>query len=289
MKMQPRWHEPAKTPHGELLALVKELEKATLEKPHLADRDKDGKLSGWEKAVGEKIEASKKGKETGDYKSDRGDKKIPFKEVKKGDAPVSSSTGGTNKPRHSMKTDMNVGGASAPNPFISDKIKDKEESDSDDEHNEKVFADIMGDGDRDKAQRNYDKKVNKADLTSEIIAKYQQESGVENISPQFIDYSGGTPVEAKPYQTNGTIPFYTEKAPASSPISETAKIFAFAKTGYDENGSTLHMNLVDGGDRKGEPNLAPIEDSLATLHKMGGDSGLLNEIAFLIEKIGNHQ
>jgi len=263
MKMQPRWHEPAKTPHGELFALVKELEKATLEKPHLADRDKDGKLSGWEKAVGKKIEASKKGKETGDYKSDRGDKKIPFKEVKKGDAPVSSSTGGTNKPRHSMKTQMNVGGASAPNPFISDKIKDKEEADS--------------------------KKVKKEDLTSEIIAKYQQESGVENISPQFIDYSGGTPVEAKPYQTNGTIPFYTEKAPASSPISETAKIFAFAKTGYDENGSTLHMNLVDGGDRKGEPNLAPIEDSLATLHKMGGDSGLLNEIAFLIEKIGNHQ
>lgn len=263
MKMQPRWHEPAKTPHGELLALVKELEKATLEKPHLADRDKDGKLSGWEKAVGKKIEASKKGKETGDYKSDRGDKKIPFKEVKKGDAPVSSSTGGTNKPRHSMKDD--------------------------EEHNQKVFADIMGDGDKDKAQENYDKKVNKADLTSQIITKYQQEKGVENISPQFIDYSGGTPVEAKPYQTNGTIPFYTEKAPASSPISETAKIFAFAKTGYDENGSTLHMNLVDGGDRKNEPNLAPIEDSLAILHKMGGDSGLLNEIAFLIEKIGNHQ
>ena len=77
--MQPRWHEPAKTPQGELLTLVKQMEKA-LEKPQLADRDKDGKLSGWEKAVGKKIESSKKGKETGEYKSDRGNKKIPFKE-----------------------------------------------------------------------------------------------------------------------------------------------------------------------------------------------------------------
>jgi hypothetical protein len=284
--MQPRWHEPATTPQGELLALVKQLEKE-LENPKLADRDKDGKLSGWEKAVGKKIEASKKGKETGDYKSDRGEKKIPFKEVKKagmckgamckmgckedgcgsglskGDAPVSSSTAGTSKPRHSKETEMSVGGASAPNPFISDKIKDKEESDS--------------------------KKVKKADLTAQIIMKYQQEKSNLNASPQFIDYSGGTPVEAKPYQTNGTIPFYTEKAPASNPISEKAKLFAVAKTGYDVDGSTMHMNIVDGGDTGGPYNLAPIEDSMATLHKMGGDSGLLNEIAFLIEKIGNHQ
>jgi hypothetical protein len=286
--MQPRWHEPATTPQGELLTLVKQLEKE-LENPKLADRDKDGKLSGWEKAVGKKIEASKKGKQTGDYKSDRGDRKIPFKEVKKagmcknsmckntecmggcetgmkkGDAPVSSSTAGTSKPRHTIKPDP------------------------DDEHNEKVFADIMGDGDRDKAQRNYDKKVNKADLTAQIIMKYQQEKSNFNLSPQFIDYSGGTPVEAKPYQTNGTIPFYTEKAPASNPISEKAKLFAVAKTGYDVDGSTMHMNIVDGGDTGGPYNLAPIEDSMATLHKMGGDSGLLNEIAFLIEKIGNHQ
>ena len=236
--------------------MVKSLEKE-LEKPHLADRDKDGKLSGWEKAVGKKIEASKKGKgkETGEYKSDRGNKKIPFKEVKKAgmcknsmckniecagecksDGGVSSSTTGMSKPRHS------------------------------------------------------DEKVKKHDLTSEIIAKYQQESGVENVSPQFIDYSGGTAVEAKPYQTNGTIPFYTEKAPASSPISEKAKIFAFAKTGYDEKGSGLHLQYnQEGGERSNGPNLAPIEDSLATLNKMGGDSGLLNEIAFLIEQIGNHQ
>jgi len=241
--------------------LVKQLEKE-LENPKLADRDKDGKLSGWEKAVGKKIEASKKGKETGSYKSDRGEKKIPFKEVKKagmcknsmcknmecmggcgtgmkkGDAPVSSSTAGTSKPRHS----------------------DEEEE-----------------------------EFKKMDLTAEIIMKYQQEKSNFNASPQFIDFSGGEPVEAKPYQTNGTIPFYTEKAPASNPISEKAKLFAFAKTGYDVDGSTMHMNIVDGGDTGGPYNLAPIEDSMATLHKMGGDSGLLNEIAFLIEKIGNHQ
>ena len=54
-----------------------------LENPKLADRDKDGKLSSWEKTVGKKIEQSKKGKETGDYKSDRGNKKIPFKEETK--------------------------------------------------------------------------------------------------------------------------------------------------------------------------------------------------------------
>lgn len=274
--------------------MVKQMEKA-LEKPQLADRDKDSKLSGWEKqvqeiaekAVGKKIESSKKGKETGEYKSDRGNKKIPFKEgvkkagmckgsmckmgckedgcgsgLGKGDAPVSSSTAGTSKPRH---------------------------SDDDEKHNQKVFADIMGDGDSDKAHRTYDKKVNKADLTAQIIMKYQQEKSNDNASPQFIDYSGGTPVEAKPYQTNGTIPFYTEKAPASKPISEKAKLFAVAKTGYDVDGSTMHMNIVDGGDTGGPYNLASIEDSMATLHKMGGDSGLLSEIAYLIEKIGNHQ
>lgn len=250
--------------------MVKQLEKE-LENPKLADRDKDGKLSGWEKAVGKKIEASKKGKQTGDYKSDRGDKKIPFKEVKKagmckgamckmgckedgcgsglskGDAPVSSSTAGTSKPR---------------------------------------FVQSMEEAEEEKKREKY---LEKADLTAQIIMKYQQEKSNFNASPQFIDYSGGEPVEAKPYQTNGTIPFYTEKAPASNPISEKAKLFAVAKTGYDVDGSTMHMNIVDGGDTGGPYNLAPIEDSMATLHKMGGDSGLLNEIAFLIEKIGNHQ
>jgi len=130
------------------------------------------------------------------------------------------------------------------------------------------------------------KSLEEAVLGRDSVMKYQQESSVENASPQFMDHSGGTPVEAHPFQTNGMIPAFTDVAPERSPISEKAKIFAFAKTGYDETGTGLHMQLSDGGDRKdGNWNIAPVEELLTTLNKSGGDSGLLSEIADLVEKI----
>lgn len=191
-----------------------------LENPKLADRDKDGKLSSWEKTVGKKIEQSKKGKETGDYKSDRGNKKIPFKEETK-------------------------------------------------------------------------KPVKKEDFTSRFIAqktgvdlvKYEQESISDNGVPQFVDHYG---IRAVNYQTNGRIPHYEQNAQNINAISEKAKMPAFAKTGYDVKGSSLHMQLIDGGDRAdGNWNIAPIEERLTELKKGATNPGLVDEIANLMESIAN--
>lgn len=191
-----------------------------LENPKLADRDKDGKLSSWEKTVGKKIEQSMKGKETGDYKSDRGNKKIPFKEEKK-------------------------------------------------------------------------EKVTKEDFTSRFIAqktgvdlvKYEQESISDNGVPQFVDHYG---IRAVNYQTNGRIPHYEQNAQNINAISEKAKMPAFAKTGYDAKGSSLHMQLIDGGDRAdGNWNIAPIEERLTELKKGATNPGLVDEIANLMESIAN--
>lgn len=272
--MQPRWHEPSSTPEGQLLAIVKEMEqkvmggKKGLKRPDLADRDKDGEISSWEATVGRKIEASKAGD--------------PQK------AAMTSSTGGTNQPMHGggskekkkvekrdlspncMMCGANPGepcGMGMPRVAVHCPLNEVAlDSARDDAREIRLGADM--------------------DITSEIILKYQQESSVENASPQFMDYSGGTPVEAHPFQTNGMIPAFTDVAPERSPISEKAKIFAFAKTGYDEKGTGLHMQLSDGGDRKdGNWNIAPVEELLTSLNKSGGDSGLLSEIADLVEKI----
>lgn len=320
------------TPEGELLAIVKEMErkvmagKKGLKRPDLADRDKDGKVSSWEATVGRKIEASKAGdpekaamtsstagthqpmhggggsKEkdmdcmgcksgscpacngekvkknmecmgckddpcTCDYKSDRGNRpapKLPDGRKKKGkvikrDLSPNCPTCGAN-PGEPCGAGAPVLAVHCPkNPVALDSAVD-------DAHEIRLGEAI--------------------DLTSRILQKYQQENSVENASPQFIDYSGGEPVEAKPYQTNGTYPAFTDVAPDRNPISEKAQIHAFAKTGYDEKGTGVHMQLTDGGDRKdGNWNMAPIEDSLTVLHKSGGDPGLLNEIAFLLEHI----
>lgn len=190
-----------------------------------------------------------------------------------------------------------------------------------DKHNNKVFADIMGDGDEDAAHKNYDKaremdrkgefKPNRGDekqptlkgrggmlsnfdldktaefLASKgVIVKYEQEGSVENGVPQFMDHSGGTPIEARPYQTNGTYPDFNEVAPKKAAISEVAKMPAYAKTGYDEKGSSVHMHLTDGGDRKdGNWNMAPIEESLTQLRKGYGNPGIVEEIASLMESV----
>lgn len=236
-----------------------------------------------------------------------------------------------------------------------------------DKANNKVFADIMGDGDEDTAHKNYDKaremdrgegnmtkssmveknkycqknfgcsysectpkqksQCNKncgaetgsyksdrgqkgmpalkgrggmlsnfdLDKTAEflaskgVIVKYEQEGSVENGVPQFMDHSGGTPIEARPYQTNGTYPDFNQVAPKVKGISEVAKMPAYAKTGYDEKGSSVHMHLTDGGDRKdGNWNMAPIEESLTQLRKGYGNPGIIEEIASLMENVAKN-
>ena len=103
--------------------------------------------------------------------------------------------------------------------------------------------------------------------------------------PQFVDHYG---IRAVNYQTNGRIPHYEENAQSINAISEKAKMPAFAKTGYDVNGSSLHMHLTNGGDRKdGNWNIAPIEERLTELKKGATNPGLVDEIANLMESIAN--
>jgi hypothetical protein len=140
-----------------------------------------------------------------------------------------------------------------------------------------------------------DTKQASADITSQflaskgVIVKYEQENSVKNGVPQFMDHSGGTPIEARPYQTNGTYPDFSAVAPKVKGISEVAKMPAYAKTGYDEKGSSVHMHLTDGGDRKdGNWNIAPIEESLTQLRKGYGNPGIIEEIASLMENVAKN-
>lgn len=117
-----------------------------------------------------------------------------------------------------------------------------------------------------------------------IVVKYEQEPSVENSVPTFMDHSGGVPVEAINYHTNQTMPFYTDKAPKSTFISEKAQIPSVAQTGYDEKSSSLHMHLNDkGGSYQWT---APITDAMMSLKKSGvGNPGIVEQIAQQVEQL----
>lgn len=133
-------------------------------------------------------------------------------------------------------------------------------------------------------------KVTKEDATARflrekgIVVKYEQEPNIENNVPTFMDHSGGIAVEAINYHTNQTMPFYTDKAPKSTFISEKAQIPSAAQTGYDEKGSTLHMHLNDkGGTYQWS---APITDAMMSLKKSGvGNPGIVEQIAQQVEQL----
>lgn len=184
---------------------------------HEADRNKNGKLEDWEKAIDRKIKESK-GEESASYKSDRGNRDLPNLKGGKG-----------NKVKIDKTTE---------------------------------FLRSKG-----------------------IMTKWEQEPDNQNSVPTFMAHSGGIPVEAINYHTNGTMPFFTEKAPSSSPISEKAKIPAFAKTSYDEKGSSLHMHLNDRGEHDNYNYRSTIEESMMQLKKAGGygSPGLVEEIASQVE------
>ena len=118
-----------------------------------------------------------------------------------------------------------------------------------------------------------------------IMTKWEQEPDNQNSVPTFMDHSGGVPVEAINYHTNGTMPFFTEKAPSISPISEKAKIPAFAKTSYDAKGSSLHMHLNDRGEHDNYNYRSTVEESMMQLKKAGGygNPGLVEQIASELE------
>ena len=323
-----------------------------LENPRLADRDKDGKLSSWEKTVGKKIEQSKKGKQTGSYKSDRGNKKIPFKEetkkpVKKEDFTAEFIRKNTDKGMpigqggQRLTQDEAMGGGKTdregdpytvnPIAYNMASMRTYQNSQDKDKYGNTIYgtgeivpgsrgskvgdrrrkitraprpgvgprSDFSTEGDGSSvmeprpAWMGDDIKEASADATSRFIAqktgldlvKYEQESISDNGVPQFVDHYG---IRAVNYQTNGRIPHFEENAQSINAISEKAKMPAFAKTGYDVNGSSLHMHLTNGGDRAdGNWNIAPIEERLTELKKGATNPGLVDEIANLMESIAN--
>ena len=128
------------------------------------------------------------------------------------------------------------------------------------------------------------------DLENDIL-KYQQEPTGDNAVPTFMDYAGGSPVQAAGgYTTNQVLPDYPSSAPSSTPISEVYSMPASYQTGYDAKGSSLHMHYTDGGTTKGQYRDS-VEDAMTklTMIKKNADVsqvGVIDEIAGLLKQIG---
>lgn len=248
----PQWFDPMKESHeGRLLAQVLALEKQLKGEEKLderkADRNKDGEISSWERKVGEAIEANMKGKGKDDKKASKDEKTLC------GRCKVAQALGG-------------IGGGSSPSmhrdstPCPPHCINAKD--------TKKGF-----------------------DTTSQIlsdmgIVKYEVEGNLQNGVPQFMDVAGGEPTRATVYSTNHRVPQFTD-GPSKTTVNEVFKMPSVAQTGYDTSASSLHMHLNDGGNSGNLPNLAPIEDSLASLKKsIGvGQMGIAEEITSLLEQV----
>tara|TARA_Y100001937_G_scaffold128807_1_gene208367 strand:+ start:8994 stop:9683 length:690 start_codon:yes stop_codon:yes gene_type:complete len=129
------------------------------------------------------------------------------------------------------------------------------------------------------------KKVKKSDATSDFLQKYFQERSVDDVKPMYVEISGETEIPAHGPHYNQVLP-YTEDGPKKSITSETYPMPSVYKTGYDVNGSSLHMKLNDGG-TGGSMYRDKVEEALATIKKEAttGQLGLVQEIAGQIEQI----
>lgn len=129
-------------------------------------------------------------------------------------------------------------------------------------------------------------KLNPYDERKKKVIKSEVEANTGNAVPQFMDVAGGSEVRPTSYTTNQRV-LSIEDAPRSRAISEVFKMPAVSQTGYDVNGSSLHMHLNDGGNSGNLPNRAPVEESLADLRKAltNGQQGVVAEIADLLEQV----
>ena len=175
------------------------------------------------------------------------------------------------------------------NPGKADRNKDGEISSWERSVGEAIEANMEGKGKHDKKASEDDKKG--FDTTSQILSdmglvKYEVESNLQNGVPQFMDVAGGEPTRATVYSTNHRVPQFTD-GPSKTTVNEVFKMPSVAQTGYDTSASSLHMHLNDGGNSGNLPNLAPIEDSLASLKKsIGvGQMGIAEEITSLLEQV----
>jgi hypothetical protein len=100
---------------------------------------------------------------------------------------------------------------------------------------------------------------------------------------------GGIPVIARGFTTNQRIP-HTQDGIKKKIVSEKAKIPAYSQQGYTAKSSSLHMHLTDGGNAGNIPNLAPIEERLASLTKGASkvNQGVIGEIEGLIKQVKDH-
>ena len=121
------------------------------------------------------------------------------------------------------------------------------------------------------------------------VKKYEQEPDSSNSVPTFQNVDGGIAVNARGYTTNQRVP-HTVDGIKKTTISEKANIPAYSQQGYAANSSSLHMHLTDGGNSGNPPNLAPIEERLASLTKGAAkvNQGVIGEIESLIKQVKEH-
>ena len=321
--MSAQWYDPmTQTQEGLLLKDIQVLLKEVKNKKK-ADLDKDGQLSSYEKKRGKAIEASmaRQG-----YKSDRGQKKAPKLPSPKGKKMFGKADMGhpmdmsDNCPACGANPHEECGalGRSANhraidcvlNPISFDSRKD-------DLREPTTLEEAIDEGHGMMIRRAEHENVSMAEKNkfcqkhfgcnysectpsqkekcdrecgkAGAIKKYEQEPDSSNSVPTFQNVDGGIAVNARGYTTNQRVP-HTVDGIKKTTISEKANIPAYSQQGYAANSSSLHMHLTDGGNSGNPPNLAPIEERLASLTKGASkvNQGVIGEIESLIKQVKEH-
>ena len=319
--MSAQWYDPlAETQEGQLLTEVKDLLKAVKgkKKGGFPDLNGDGKTTMADVLHGRGVVGGKKKKTEAEkgYKSDRGQKdppKMPMpkkgKAVIKFDASDNCPTCGANPHEDcGMKGPDHKAIDCKLNPIAFDSRMDDLREETPEEHYEgghHLACNVCGampDGACGatngmtparncgiRMQAKKDKLVNILDLGKSDVVKYEQEPDSSNSVPTFQNVDGGIAVVARGYTTNQRIPHTTDGIKKTT-ISEKAKIPAYSQQGYSANSSSLHMHLTDGGNSGNLPNLAPIEERLASLTKGASkvNQGVIGEIESLIKQVKEH-
>lgn len=297
--MQPRWHEPKQTAEGELLQHVLHLEQIVKARKGSMCKGAMCKMNCMDEGCGSGLKGKGEG-DKGNYmvKASMEEKNkycqkhfgCNYDECStKQKAQCNENCGDISKGLKGgqKKLDKDKDGKITGKDFKMMRGKDEgEETGSYKSDRGQKMPTLKGRGGM---ESNFDLDKTAEFLASKgVIVKYEQEPSVSESVPQFIAYSGGEPMQATTFQTNQVMPDFNEgKKPTN--ISEVAKMPAFARTGYDTKGSSLHMHLNDGGDRKdGNWNIAPIEERLTQLKKGYGNPGLIEEIAALMENVAKN-
>ena len=291
--MSAQWYDPmTNSQEGILLTEVRDLLKAVKNKKK-ADLDKDGELSGYEKKRAKAIEGSmaREG-----YKSDRGQKPAPKLPTPKKGKTVIKGDASDNCPRCGANPHEECGmpGRSGEHQAINCKLNpvafdsrmdDLREPESMMEHLDENHGNMK----LPSKVRGILIRGNEEGSSVDDLQKYEKEPSSMNSVPRFQNVDGGIPVIARGFTTNQRIP-HTQDGIKKKIVSEKAKIPAYSQQGYTAKSSSLHMHLTDGGNAGNIPNLAPIEERLASLTKGASkvNQGVIGEIEGLIKQVKDH-